>query len=338
MNPELLNPARLDATPLQEETVSSTPNARLEAASRPLPSGPSALYRGGRWEACVGISRVLPGSLLRAATKSLAGAYRLARPARAGVVFNNLLPLLDGDGTAARTATRALFGNFATKLADLWRYESGRSIDALFGELTGWEHFEAARARGRGVLFVTVHLGNWEFGAPLLTRRGVRLQVITQAEPDARLTASRQAARARWGIETLPLGDDPFAAVGILRSLEAGNAVALLMDRPPPPTATTVKLFGQSIAATSSAAALARATGCALLPVYLPRTAVGYAVHTLPEIAYDRAALRDPAARLALTQRILSAFAPALRSHPSQWYHFVPIWSDAGTSSHALPS
>src|SRR6185503_14855095 len=105
--------------------------------------------------------------------------------------------------------------------------ESGRSIDDLVGELTGWDRFEAARARGQGVLLLTVHLGNWEFGAPLLTQRGVRLQVITQAEPDSRLTSIRQAARARWGIETLSMGDDPFAAVGIVRRLGAGGAVAL---------------------------------------------------------------------------------------------------------------
>ena len=186
------------------------------------------------------------------------------------------------------------------------------------------------------MLLVTVHLGNWEFGAPLLTRRGVRLQIITQAEPDARLTASRQAARARWGVDTLPLGDDPFAAVEIIRRLEAGNAVALLMDRPPAATATTtVKLFGKPFAASISAAEFARATGCAILPVYLPRTASGYVVHTLPEISYERSALRDPAARLDLTQRIMDAFAPAIREHASQWYHFVPVWPDADPSPHA---
>ncbi len=309
---------------------------RSETVSRPLPSGPSSLYHAGPWAACVQLSRVLPRPALIASAKFLASAYRLACPRRAGVVFDNLLPLLDGDRTAARTATRELFQNFAAKLADLWRYESGRPIDALFSQLTGWEHFETASARGRGVLLVTVHLGNWEFGAPLLTRRGVRLQVITQAEPDPRLTASRQAARARWGIDTLPLGNDPFASIEIIRRLEAGNAVALLMDRPPAATATTVKLFGHPFAATLSAAALARATGCALLPVYLPRTPAGYVAHALPEISYERATLRDPAMRLALTQRIMAAFAPALRAHASQWYHFVPVWPHGGRTKKGM--
>ncbi|MEY2409516.1 MAG: Kdo2-lipid lauroyltransferase/acyltransferase [Verrucomicrobiota bacterium] len=327
----------MNAAPLEEAIRLPSDEAGV-VPSQALPSGPSSLYRAGPWSACVALSRLLPKPVLIAAAKSLAFAYRVASPARAGIVRSNLLPLVDNSPEAARLKARELFQNFAVKLADLWRYESGQPIDGLFGELTGWNHFETARARGRGVLLVTVHLGNWEFGAPLLTRRGVRLQVITQAEPDARLTASRQRARARWGINTLPLGDDPFAAVDIIRGLEAGHAVALLMDRPPAATAATVELFGRPFAASISAAVLARATGCAVVPVYIPRTPGGYVVHTLPEVPYDRPALRDPGARLELTQRILGAFSPALRAHASQWYHFVPIWPAPHPSSHAIQS
>ena len=289
-------------------------------------AGPSSLYRAGPWNACVKLSRVLPQPALVTVAKVLAATYRLACPARAEVVLSNLLPVVNGNRAAARSAVRELFQNFAVKLTDLWRYESGRPVDSLLESLTGWQHFETARARGRGVLLVTVHLGNWEFGAPWLTRRNVKLQVITQAEPDPRLTELRQAARARWGIDTLPIGEDPFGAVEIIRRLEANHAVALLLDRPPAATATTVRLFGHAFSASVSAAELARATGCALLPVCMPRTPRGYVVETLPEIPYERAALRDPDARRELTQRILTAFEPVIRAHATQWYHFVPVW------------
>jgi lauroyl/myristoyl acyltransferase len=295
-------------------------------ASASLPNGPSSLYRAQFWGLGVKVARRVPHFLLGRMVSHLTKAYWLSSPTRRRVVFNNLLPPLHGDDQAARITTRELFTQFGWKLADLWRYESGLSIYNLFHDLTGWEHFEAALSRKRGVLLLTVHLGNWEFGAPLLTQRGVRLQVITQAEPQAQLTAMRQAARARWGIETLALGDNPFAAVEIIRRLEANNAVALLMDRPPASTAAPVTLFGRSFAASISAAELARASGCVLLPVYLPRTSRGYVAHILPEIPYERAALRERAARLLLTQRIMDAFEPAIRLFLNQWYHFVPIW------------
>jgi len=212
------------------------------------------------------------------------------------------------------------------KIADLWRYESGQSIDPWVAELKGTEVFAAAVAKRRGLLLVTPHLGNWEFGAPLMAQRGVPVLAITQAEPDRALTGLRIASRARWGIETLVIQEDPFAFVEIIRRLESGATVALLVDRPHPATSVTVQLFGRPIAASVAPAELARATGCIVLPVCVFRDRRGYCAHVLPEIQYDRAGLREVAARVRLTQEILRAFEPVIRQHPDQWYHFVPIW------------
>jgi lauroyl/myristoyl acyltransferase len=115
----------------------------------------------------------------------------------------------------------------------------------------------------------------------------------------------------------------------VIRRLEAGATVALLIDRPPAASAVTVDLFGRPFDASIAAAELARASGCIVLPVFLPRTDRGYAAHILPEIAYHRPALRSRDARVDLTRQIMRAFEPAIRHHPDQWYHFVPIWPEA---------
>jgi predicted RND superfamily exporter protein len=288
---------------------------------------PSRFYGPGAWRLALCCVRVLPAPVASGFARSLAVLYRVCAPRRCAIVVENLLPVFDGDRAAAEHAARRLFSQFARKLCDLWRYEGGASVNDLFGELTGWEHFQAAQSRGRGVLLVTPHLGNWEFGAPLLARRGVKLLVVTLAEPGEGLTAMRQAARARWGIETLVIGDNPFAFVEIIQRLETGATVALLMDRPPAASSVPVELFGRPFCASVAAAELARASGCALLPVYLPRVGDRYAAHIRPEVAYDRRALGDRDARRALTQQIMRAFEPAIRQHPDQWYHFVPVWS-----------
>jgi lauroyl/myristoyl acyltransferase len=140
------------------------------------------------------------------------------------------------------------------------------------------------------------------------------------------LTKLRLASRARRGVETLVVGEDAFAFIEIIKHLQAGATVALLLDRPPPPTAVTVELFGRPFCASIAAAELARASGCALLPTYVVRNAGGYSASLLPEIAYDRAALGQRAARIKLTREILRAFEPAIRQHVTQWYHFVPVW------------
>ena len=290
------------------------------------PAGPSTFYRSELWRLGQILVRFLPKPVMTQLGLAVAWLYSRVARHRRRIVIENLLPALQGEEKEAHAKADALFRHFAYKLTDLWRYEAGLPIEGLFGATSGWEHFEQAQAQKRGVLLVTPHLGNWEFGGPALSRRGVTLQVITLAEPGDALTAMRQASRARWNIETLVIRDDPFAFLEVIRRLEAGATVALLIDRPPPPTAVTVNLFGRPFSASIAAAELARASGCVVLPVYIPRAGEVYEAHILPPVAYERAALRDRAARQQFTQELIRIFEPMIHRHLEQWYHFVPVW------------
>jgi uncharacterized protein len=297
-------------------------------AANPKSSRPSQFYRAHFWQMGLWLARGFPDRLCSAFAGLAAAVYwRLARHRRE-TVSDNLLPVLQNDRAAAKHAARKLFTEFTLKLADLWRYESGVATSNWFVDWAGWEIFNAAQARGRGVLLVTPHLGNWELGGAFMARHDIKLLVLTQDEPDPRLTAMRQASRARWGVETLVVGKDAFVIVEIIKRLQAGATVALLVDRPPAPTAVKVKLFGRDFAASIAAAEMARASGCAIVPTFIVREPGGYRAQILPEIAYDRAAIGNREARIGLTQEILRAFEPAIRQYAAQWYHFVPIWPE----------
>ena len=287
---------------------------------------PSTLYRGNLWRVATNVATSIGPKNAENFARSMASLYGKLNSKRCEIVIGNLLPVLDGNRSEAQAAADRLFRNFGQKLADLWRYESGAPIDGLIKDSLQWERFLAAHNAGRGTLLLTPHLGNWEFGAPLLTTRGVNLLVLTRAEPQSSFTDLRQKARARWGIETLVVGDDPFAFVEVIRRLEKGAVVALLVDRPAESSAVPVTLFGHSFRASIAAAELARATGCALLPVILPRVEGGYRAEVLPQIPYDRARIRSREARIELTQDIMRAFEPSVRQYLDQWYHFVPVW------------
>ncbi|MHB8520948.1 MAG: LpxL/LpxP family acyltransferase [Limisphaerales bacterium] len=302
-------------------TRSQAPTDRLAP-----PAKPSSLYRTEVWRLGLALGRVLPAKLCEWLSRRIATLYCCAQPHRREVVIQNLLPVLNGDRQAAEHAARTLFQQFAVKLADLWRYESGSSVDRRPTDWSGWEILDAAQARGKGVLLVTPHLGNWEFGGAFLAERGLKLLVLTQPEPGRGFTELRQTARARRGIETLVVGGDAFSFVKIIKRLQDGATVALLVDRPPPPTAVTVELFGRPFQASIAAAELARASGCAVVPVYVIRKPGGYSANILPEIRYDRAAIGHRGTRIKLTQEILRAFEPVIRQYLTQWYHFVPIW------------
>ncbi len=290
------------------------------------PAGPSRLYSSTAWRWGHVICRWLPEPLLNLLAISAGTLFRLLRPGRYRTVVNNLLPALKDDRQAARAAARRLFQNFGLKIAHLWTCEAGRAIDHLVGQLEGRDRFFSALETRRGVLLITPHLGNWEFGAPLLARHGVKLMAVTLDEPSPALTELRRDSRRRWGIETIVIQRDPFAFLEVLRHLESGAAVALLVDRPPMATAIPVKLFGQVLEASLAPAELARASGCILLPVYVLHRKQGYHACVLPEIPYDRRALRQMEVRQALTQQIMRVFEPIIREDIDQWYHFVPIW------------
>jgi lauroyl/myristoyl acyltransferase len=306
----------------------SAPATGVSASpARSLPQTPSLFYGAAIWRLGLLLARILPTRLLKWHAAGLATIYACVFPRRREVVVRNLLPLCGGNRAQAEATTSELFRQFSRKLIDLWRFESGVPVDHLFHDLTGWSHFLDAQKNGRGVLLVTPHLGNWEFGAPLLTKHGYKLNVITLVEPGLGLTELRQAARARQGIETLVIGRDPFAFVEIIRRLEAGATVALLIDRPPKTSAVEVELFGQPFSASIAAAELARATNCQILPVALLQNKDGgYGGHVFPPVPYERATLRDRGARQELTQRIIRALEPTIRQHADQWYHFVPVW------------
>ncbi|HZV35525.1 MAG TPA: MMPL family transporter [Verrucomicrobiae bacterium] len=287
---------------------------------------PSSLYCSGFWHLGLWLARNLSPKMSARISRLLAALYWRFAGHRREIIVENFMPAFNGERKPAEQTGRKMLEQFALKVADLWRYESGLPVDHLFGEWTGWDYFKKAQSEKRGILLLTPHLGNWEFGGPLLTQRGVHLQVITLAEPGSGFTELRQRSRARWDIDTLVIGEDPFAFVEIIRRLEAGATVALLVDRPPATSRVKVELFGRPFYASIAAAELARASGCVLLPVYLPHTEHGYAAHILPMVPYDRAALRQRDARLKLTQDIIRAFEQPIREHLDQWYHFVPVW------------
>ncbi len=299
--------------------------------SKPQAAAPSSLYRTGLWSVGLAFVRIIPAGVCTTIAPLLGMLYRRFAPARREIVKQNLLPLCNGDDAATDRATNELFRQFALKLADLWHFENGGSIDHWLDDWEGWEGFVAAHARGKGVLLITPHLGNWEFGGAFLVKRNIDLLVLTQPEPEASLTELRQASRARNGINTLVIGEDPFAFVEIIKRLQAGATVALLIDRPPPSNAAVVELCGRPFNASMAAAELARAAGSAIIPAYIVRKTNGYRAQILPEIAYDRAALGNRAARTRLTQEILRAFEPAIRQHLTQWYHFVPVWPETNS-------
>ena len=286
-----------------------------------------SFYSGGIWKLGLLAARIFPAALLKNIAMFFVELYLWTQPRRVEIVLKNFLPLFKGNRFAAEEAVCAAHRNFAAKLIDLWRVEGGEEKINWLTNNIELEIIHAARKRGRGAIFITLHLGNWEHGGLLLKQLGIPLTILSLAEPDDGLTDLRKAARARYGVNTLIIGEGNFAFVEVIKRLQEGADLAISLDRPPERgVGVPIEFFGQRFAASLAAAELARASGCALIGVTIVRRPTGFAVRVLPEFQYDRRALGSREARAALTQQILRAFEPEIRDNIEQWYQFTPIW------------
>lgn len=293
---------------------------------------PSQLYSGMAWAAAHWISRHISRRWLSLAARTGVRVYLLIRPQRLEVVMQNLRPVLGQDRIRLRAVAMANFIQFAEKLVDLWRYESGIRPPLRIDSPESWSVFHDALAAKEGVLLVTVHLGNWELGGPLLADLGIRPLVLTASEPGDGLTEMRAHARAHYGVDTLVVGADPFAFVQVIRRLQEGGVVALLVDRPALGSGVEIPFFGKPYKASLAVAELARATGCRVIPIYIVQEDSGPVARALGEVTYQRADLATRERRAGFTQRVLEVFEMVIQRYPDQWFHFVPIWKSDSKS------
>lgn len=288
---------------------------------------PPALYQAGFWRLGQWIAALAPYPVLVVCARWAGAITGRLSASRRAVVMENMAPCMaPSESHRLSGLSLELYRQFAVKLVDLLRFEAGCPVAGLFRHSEGWEHLEAAVARRRGVLLVTMHLGNWELGAPWITSKNIPLNVITLEEPASGLTRLRIRSRARAGVRTCVIGNDPFSLVPVIARLRQGEAVAMLIDRPSESSRVPVEFFGRPFPASIGAAELARASGSAILPVSILRGPDGYGARVHPEIHYDPQKLADLDARIALTRDLVQAFEPWVEEYLTQWYHFVPAW------------
>lgn len=250
--------------------------------------------------------RLLPA---RTAERLGVGLARLAfaarLPARARLE-QNLARLLDRPADReVQALAREAFDNFALSFVDFLRLGHAppeRLADVV--EVHGAEHLEAARASGRGVILLSVHLGNWELGAAWLAAGGTPVHLVARPHRSRRVEQLYARRRSAWGVRLVP-GRPLWSAADALRRHEW---VALMADRGAQAPRATRR---PSVCAW--AAALSRRTGALVLPAVIVR---------LPDrryAAYFEPPLEPAAVR---AEGFVECLRRHLRRHAGQWFAF----------------
>jgi KDO2-lipid IV(A) lauroyltransferase len=178
----------------------------------------------------------------------------------------------------------------------------------------GLDHWERARARGKGVIFFCSHLGSWEAGAAAVALAGVPATIVTTRLTPRWLHDKITSCRASVGMDA---AFHPGSMGAVLRTLRRGGAVAFMNDQYAlPPMGLPVVFFKTRVETLSVVGALARRTGAAVLPLLTFRDADGATVARI-EPEFDLGPRPDDAA--AATQRVASRVERWVRAHPEQW-------------------
>ena len=120
---------------------------------------------------------------------------------------------------------------------------SARDVLGLFGPSPSWSVVEAALAKGRGLIFVAGHLGNWELSGAYVAARGIPVHPIARGMANPLSDAYFRRTRERLGMHIM---HDQEAVRRVPRVLREGAAVGFLSDQATVGLASTfVPFFGR---------------------------------------------------------------------------------------------
>lgn len=183
----------------------------------------------------------------------------------------------------------------------------------------GYEHFDIALKRGKGVIFATGHLGNWELSAFAHALMSQPMSFVVRPLDNPLLDSLATRLRQMSGNEVIGRND---ILRPVLRALHANRAVGILADQNVAQgKGVFVDFFGRKACVDSGLARLAARTGAAVIP--------GFAVWSEAEhrfILKFYPPLEITGDEIQDTQSVQSALERAIREYPDQWLWIHRRW------------
>lgn len=191
----------------------------------------------------------------------------------------------------------------------------------------GFENFLAAERRGRGVLFLTGHLGAWELNPFAHALYHKPIHFLVRPVRNHRVDALINRYRTLSGNQPIEKNESVRA---VLRVLRDGGTVGILADQNTTPVeAVFVDFFGIPAATTAGLARLARRTGAAVVPAhgYWDASLQKYRLHYEPALELHNTA-DEEADIYSYTKLFNQALEGFIRRFPDQWFWVHRRWKN----------
>ena len=216
------------------------------------------------------------------------------------------------------------FGRYVVELLHVQGWGQDTVAERL--EVEGEEHFLEAEAVGKGVIFVSAHMGSAEVAAAIAMRRGYRITSVAEELRPKLLWDWVRTCRAKMGVTLLPVSR---SGISLLRALRNREMVAFVIDAGiDRGGGVTVTFFGRETAFPDGPARLARLSGAPLVFGVALRQPGGRFVASVAPPVYPDPKVGTEADCRRMTQERAATFEGFVRRYPQQWYVFRDVWPE----------
>jgi KDO2-lipid IV(A) lauroyltransferase len=193
--------------------------------------------------------------------------------------------------------------------------------------LDGHENFLAGQRRGKGVIYLTGHIGAWELSSFAHALYGYPLHYMARRLDNKLLDAMVNRYRGLSG--NLPIYKNEAARI-MLRVLKNAGTVGILADQNTmPQEGVFVDFFGTPACTTTGIARVALHTDAAVVPSYAfwDENLRKYRLRFEPPVELVRSGdlERDIVTN---TQRFATVIEQIIRAHPDQWVWVHARWKN----------
>jgi Kdo2-lipid IVA lauroyltransferase/acyltransferase len=253
-------------------------------------------------------------------------AYRLRTPLRRAAQANLQIAFPEWSERKRDEVIRRMIqqvGWLAGEFSQLPKY-TRENIEQIVA-IDGFENFDAAKRRGKGVLFLTGHMSAWELSSFAHALYGYPLHFLVRPVANRRLDSLINGYRCLSGNRPI---DKNKSARAILKVLGDTGTVGILMDHNTSvDEGVFVNFFGVPASTSSGLARLAQRTDAAVVPGFLiwDSSRRKYRLRFEPAVELSRTE-DEEADVVENTQRFTRVIEEHVRSYPDQWLWVHKRW------------